>query len=74
MNELITKILEKHRIQTNPKLLGVSDLEKAIIEICEAQKKECANTCTQRPTALCRWGNRITNFQLSTNDNKRTNV
>lgn len=45
MNELITKILEKHRIQTNPKLLGVSDLEKAIIEICEEQKKECAKNC-----------------------------
>jgi len=26
----------------------------------------------KRPTALCRWGNRITNFQLSTNDHRRT--
>ena len=42
MNDKIKAILEKHRIQTDPKLLGVSDLNNAIIEICEEQKKECA--------------------------------
>lgn len=41
MNDKIKAILEKHRIQTDPKLLGVSDLNNAIIEICEEQKKEC---------------------------------
>jgi len=43
MNEEIKAILEKHRIQTNERLLGVSDLFKALIEICELQKEECAS-------------------------------
>jgi len=39
MNDKIKAILKKHRIQTDPKLLGVSDLNNAIIEICEEQMK-----------------------------------
>ena len=39
MNDLIKAILKKHRIQTDERLLGVSDLFKALIEICELQKK-----------------------------------
>ncbi len=42
MQDKIKEILEKHRIQTNPKLIGVSDLNNAIIEICEEQIYMCA--------------------------------
>lgn len=49
MNPKIKAILEKHRIQTDPKLLGVSDLNNAIIEICEEQKKECAENTFKLP-------------------------
>lgn len=48
MNQNIKEILEKHRIQTDPKLLGVRDLNAAIIEICEMQKKECADSAMMR--------------------------
>ncbi len=43
MNELIKQILEKHEIDLEPyKSLFIVDLNNAIIEICEEQKKECA--------------------------------
>lgn len=46
MNELIKKILEKHEIDLEPyKSLFIVDLNNAIIEICEEQKKECAKNC-----------------------------
>lgn len=53
MNELITKILEKH---VSTAFVGngafATGINNAIIEICEAQKKECALKfeweCTQR--------------------------
>ena len=44
MNELIKQIIEKHEIDLEPyKSLFIVDLNNAIIEICEAQKKECAS-------------------------------
>lgn len=42
MNQKIKEILEKHRIETNPKFIGVSDLNNAIIEICDEQIYQCA--------------------------------
>jgi hypothetical protein len=41
MNDKIKAILEKHGIYAEGKYIEV-DLNNAIIEICEEQKKECA--------------------------------
>lgn len=42
MNNLVKEILIKNRLKTDENIIGVSDVVKAMIEICELQKQECA--------------------------------